>query len=84
MLGPCTPWETRRSTWLLPSEQRGVPAAARLPRRPLEGEPAAKEDLSLYLSLSLSTLPVKNFKKKKKEIKIIFKVSIQIEMLCNS
>ena len=77
MLGPCTPWETRRSTWLLPSDQRGAPAVACRPWRPLEGEPTAKEDLSLCLSLSVSLslslslslshyLPVKNkFKKKK-------------------
>ena len=32
-------------------------------RRPLEGESTAKEDLSLCLSLSLSTLPVKKKKK---------------------
>uniref|UniRef100_A0A5F9D2Z8 EF-hand domain-containing protein n=1 Tax=Oryctolagus cuniculus TaxID=9986 RepID=A0A5F9D2Z8_RABIT len=63
VLGPCTPWETRRSTWLLPSNQCGVLATACWPRRPLEGEPTAKEDLSLCLSLSLSTLPVKKKKK---------------------
>nr|XP_051697880.1 leucine-rich repeat-containing protein 37A3-like [Oryctolagus cuniculus] len=51
-------------SWLLPSDQCGAPAAARRPRRPLEGEPTAKEDLSLCLSLSLSTLPVKKKKKK--------------------
>ena len=51
-------------SWLLPSDQCGAPAAARRPRRPLEGEPTAKEDLSLCLSLSLSTLPVKKRKKK--------------------
>ena len=27
-LGPAPAWETRRSTWLLASDQRGVPAAA--------------------------------------------------------
>ncbi|XP_069917824.1 leucine-rich repeat-containing protein 37A3-like [Oryctolagus cuniculus] len=52
-------------SWLLPSDQCGAPAAARRPRRPLEGEPTTKEDLSLCLSLSLSTLPVKKKKKKK-------------------
>ncbi|XP_062032299.1 fms-related tyrosine kinase 3 ligand isoform X3 [Lepus europaeus] len=28
VLGPCTPWETRRSTWLLASDQHSAPAAA--------------------------------------------------------
>ncbi|XP_069912132.1 ankyrin repeat domain-containing protein 26 isoform X2 [Oryctolagus cuniculus] len=42
VLGPCTPWETRRSTWLLPSDQRGAPAAALQPQQPLEGEPTKK------------------------------------------
>uniref|UniRef100_A0A5F9C0N4 RNA-directed DNA polymerase n=1 Tax=Oryctolagus cuniculus TaxID=9986 RepID=A0A5F9C0N4_RABIT len=54
-------------SWLLPSDQRGAPAAARRPRWPLEGEPTAKEDLSLCLSLSLPTLPVKKKKLKKKK-----------------
>ena len=74
MLGPCTPWETRRSTWLLPSDQRGAPAVACRPWRPLEGEPTAKEDLSLCLSLSVSLslslticLSKINLKKKKLE-----------------
>uniref|UniRef100_A0A5F9C5D9 RNA-directed DNA polymerase n=1 Tax=Oryctolagus cuniculus TaxID=9986 RepID=A0A5F9C5D9_RABIT len=60
-------------SWLLPSDQRGAPAAACQPRRPLDGEPTAKEDLSLCLSLSLSTLPVK--KKKKREIKNFLEVN---------
>ncbi|XP_069912157.1 ankyrin repeat domain-containing protein 18B isoform X15 [Oryctolagus cuniculus] len=42
VLGPCTPWETRRSTWLLPSDQRGAPAAVHQPQRPLDGEPTKK------------------------------------------
>ena len=77
MLGPCTPWETRISTWLLPSDQRGAPAAARRPGRPLEGEPMAKEDLSLCLSLSLSTLPVK----KKKKLALFLAIYLLIEVL---
>nr|XP_051694539.1 ankyrin repeat domain-containing protein 26 isoform X3 [Oryctolagus cuniculus] len=42
VLGPCTPGETRRSAWLLPSDQHGAPATVRQPRRPLEGEPTKK------------------------------------------
>ncbi|XP_069912096.1 ankyrin repeat domain-containing protein 26 isoform X37 [Oryctolagus cuniculus] len=42
VLGPCTPWETRRSTWLLPSDQHGAPAAVHQPQRPLDGEPTKK------------------------------------------
>uniref|UniRef100_A0A5F9CFN7 RNA-directed DNA polymerase n=1 Tax=Oryctolagus cuniculus TaxID=9986 RepID=A0A5F9CFN7_RABIT len=66
VLGPCTPRETRISTWLLPSDQRHVPAAARWPRRTLEGEPTAKEDLSLCLSLTVHSACQK-IKKIKKE-----------------
>nr|XP_051706705.1 uncharacterized protein LOC127492132 [Oryctolagus cuniculus]XP_051706706.1 uncharacterized protein LOC127492132 [Oryctolagus cuniculus] len=54
-------------SWLLPSDQRGAPAAACWPRRPLEGEPTAKRKTFLSVSLSLSTLPVEKKKKKKKK-----------------
>uniref|UniRef100_A0A5F9CK44 EGF-like domain-containing protein n=1 Tax=Oryctolagus cuniculus TaxID=9986 RepID=A0A5F9CK44_RABIT len=54
VLGPCTPWETRRSTWLLPSDQHGASAAAHRPQRPLEGEPTAKgRPFSLSVSLTV-------------------------------
>uniref|UniRef100_A0A5F9DS78 RNA-directed DNA polymerase n=1 Tax=Oryctolagus cuniculus TaxID=9986 RepID=A0A5F9DS78_RABIT len=61
VLRPCTPWETRKSTWLLAPAR--ISAVRQLQRRPLEDEPAAKEDLSL--SVSLSHCPLCLSKKKK-------------------
>uniref|UniRef100_A0A5F9C979 Ubiquitin carboxyl-terminal hydrolase 30 n=1 Tax=Oryctolagus cuniculus TaxID=9986 RepID=A0A5F9C979_RABIT len=52
VLGPCTPWETRKSTCschLINTVRRPQRDST---RRPLEGEPTAKEDLSLCVSLS--------------------------------
>nr|XP_051698315.1 uncharacterized protein LOC127490196 [Oryctolagus cuniculus] len=63
-LGPAPTWETRISTWLLPSDQRGAPAAVRRPRRPLEGEPTAKgRPFSLSLSLTVHSACQKKKKK---------------------
>ena len=50
-LGPAPAWETRKSTWLLASDQRDAPAAAHQLQRPFEGEPIVKKDLSLCVSL---------------------------------
>uniref|UniRef100_A0A5F9DAI0 RNA-directed DNA polymerase n=1 Tax=Oryctolagus cuniculus TaxID=9986 RepID=A0A5F9DAI0_RABIT len=71
-LGPAPTWETRRSTWLLPLDQCGVLATACQPQWPLEGEPTAKEDLSLCLSLTVHSACQKIKKNKKKRIKAIY------------